>query len=172
MRRWIVLGCLLFASSSVAALPDGKPADVGMDARKLREIDAAVAEALAAGKTPGAVVVVVRSGKVVFRKSYGKRAIAPKEEAITVDTIFDLASLTKPIATATAIVQLARRGKLRLDDPLGKYLPAFASDERPITLAQLLLHTSGLPKVNPLTLILLQGAIQLPVILSGMLVAM
>ena len=142
MRRWIVLG-LLLTSSSFAALPGGKPADVGMDAEKLGEIDASVAEAMKEGKTPGAVVVVVCSGKVVFRKAYGKRSVAPKDEAMTVDTIFDLASLTKPIATATAVVQLARQGKLHLDDRVGKHLPAFAGEKGPITLAQLLLHTSG-----------------------------
>ena len=148
MRRWIVLGCLLFVSSAFAALPEGKPADVGMDAEKLAEIDTAVAEAIKGNKTPGAVVVVVRSGKVVFRKAYGKRSVAPKDEAMTVDTIFDLASLTKPIATATAIVQLTRQGKLRLDDPVSKHLPAFAGEKGSITLAQLLLHTSGLPAGN------------------------
>ncbi len=151
MRRRIVLGLLLFASSSFAALPGGKPADVGMDAEKLGEIDAAVAEAIKDGKTPGAVVVVVRSGKVVFRKAYGRRAVAPKDEAMTVDTIFDLASLTKPIATATAVIQLARKGKLHLDDPVSKHLPAFAGEKGSITLAQLLLHTSGLPAGNPVT---------------------
>ena len=148
MRRWIVMGCLLFVPAAFASLPESKPADVGMDAAKLGEIDSAVGEAIEGGKTPGAVVVVVRSGKVVFRKAYGKRAVAPKDEAMTLDTIFDLASLTKPIATATAIVQLARLGKLRLDDPVGKHLPAFAGDKEPITLAQLLLHTSGLPGGN------------------------
>ena len=149
MRRWIVSGCLLIASSTLAALPDGKSADVGMDAKKLGEIDDVVADAIARDKTPGAVVLIVRSGKVVFRKAYGKRAIAPKEEAMTADTIFDLASLTKPVATATSIVQLARQGKLRLDDPASKHLPAFARDKGSITLAQLLLHTSGLPAGNP-----------------------
>jgi serine-type D-Ala-D-Ala carboxypeptidase len=148
MRRWIVLGCLLFAVSAFAALPEAEPADVGMDAAKLGEIDKVVAEAIEGGKTPGAVVVVLRSGKVVFRKAYGKRSVAPKDEAMTPDTIFDLASLTKPIATATAIVQLSRQGKLRLDDPVSKHLPAFAGDKGSITLAQLLLHTSGLPSGN------------------------
>ena len=148
MRRWIVSGCLLFASSTLAALPDGKPADVGMDAKKLGEIDDVVADAIKEGKTPGAVVLIVRSGNVVFRKAYGKRAVAPKAEAMTADTIFDLASLTKPIATATSIVQLARQGKLRLDDPASKHLPAFAGDKGSMTLAQLLLHTSGLPAGN------------------------
>ena len=68
---------------------------------------------------------------------------------MTVDTVFDLASLTKPIATATSIIQLSRRGKLRFEDPVIKHPLAFAGDSEPIPLAQLLLHTSRLTASHP-----------------------
>ncbi len=134
-----------------ARLADTRPTDVGLDASRLASIDAVVAEAIKDGKTPGAVVLVVRQGKVAFRKAYGQRQVQPSPEAMTSDTVFDLASLTKPVATATAIHLLIERGKLSLDDRVVKHLPAFGTHgKEKITVEQLLLHTSGLPAGNPI----------------------
>jgi uncharacterized protein YbbC (DUF1343 family)/CubicO group peptidase (beta-lactamase class C family) len=120
-------------------------AEVGLAPDRLAAIDAAVAEAVDQGRCPGAVVLVVRHGQIAFRKAYGLRAKKPREEAMTVDTVFDLASLTKPIATATSVLHLVEKGKLRLDDPVAKHLSRFGKHgKEKITVEQVLLHTSGL----------------------------
>jgi uncharacterized protein YbbC (DUF1343 family) len=104
-----------------------------------------VAKAIADKRAPGAVVLVLHQNTVVFRKAYGDRQMQPTREPMTADTVFDLASLTKPIATATAIMLLIEEGKLRLGDRVAKHLPAFGKHGKEvITVEQLLLHTSGL----------------------------
>ncbi|MBX9582721.1 MAG: beta-lactamase family protein [Gemmataceae bacterium] len=114
-------------------------------------IDAAVEAALARGDCPGAVVVVVRRDEVVYRKALGHRAVTPETVPMTADTVFDLASLTKPVATGTAVMHLIERGKLKLDDPVAKHWPAFAANgKEAVTVGQLLLHTSGLTADNDL----------------------
>ncbi len=135
------------APSGLATVP---PAAVGLDAARLARIDDAVRQGIDRGRLPGAVVVVVRQGKIAFRKAYGLRAKEPAESAMTTDTVFDLASLTKPIVTATSIMILLEQGKLRLDDRVAQYLPEFGRNGKDrVTLEQLLLHTSGLIADNP-----------------------
>lgn len=112
-------------------------------------IDAAVNEAIAAAKTPGCVVVIGRHDDVLVRRAYGLRAIEPDRRPMTLDTVFDLASLTKPIATATSIMVLVDRGLVDLDAPASRYVPELARLP-PFTVRQLLLHTSGLPAATPL----------------------
>src|ERR1700691_6572032 len=87
-------------------------------------IDQIVNDAVADHRLPGAVVGVGHDGRVVFRRAYGMRSLEPTQERMTLDTIFDMASLTKPLMTATAIMQLYQHGKLAFDDPVAKYLPA------------------------------------------------
>jgi uncharacterized protein YbbC (DUF1343 family)/CubicO group peptidase (beta-lactamase class C family) len=126
------------------------PAAVGLDAAHLARIDAALQEGIDRGRLPGAVVAVVRQGKIAFRKAYGSRAKEPAESAMTTDTVFDLASLTKPVATATSVMILLEQGKLRLEDRVTQYLPEFGRNGKErVTLEQLLLHTSGLIADNP-----------------------
>ncbi len=116
-----------------------------IDQKRLARIDDAAKSAIEKGEVPGAVVVVVHDDKVVFPKAYGSRAKKPTEEAMTVDTIFDLASLTKPIATATAVLKLVEDGKLEVTDKVSKHWPEFgANGKADVTLEQCLLHTSGL----------------------------
>ena len=95
-------------------------------------------------EVPGAVVLVLRDGVPIHRQAYGLRAKVPDEEAMTIDTVFDLASLTKPVATATAVMILVEERKLSLSDPVAKHLPKMAA-WKGVTLEHLLLHTSGLP---------------------------
>src|SRR5205807_5639252 len=84
-------------------------------------------------------------GAVIYRKAYSNRALEPRHEAMTLDTVFDLASLTKVIATTTAVMQLVERGKVRMNDPVAKYLPEFAQNGKDdITVRQLMTHYSGL----------------------------
>src|SRR4051794_5726011 len=94
-------------------LPEAKPEAVGLDPARLARIDGAVADGIGRHQLPGAVVLVVRDGKIVFRKAYGARTLQPDQTPMTVDTVFDMASLTKPIATATSIMILLERGKIR-----------------------------------------------------------
>ena len=120
---------------------------IGTASPDFSPVDRVIEQALAAKKLPGAVLQVGHSGKVVYEKAFGNRAEDPRVEPMTVDTIFDMASLTKCLSTATAIMQLYEQGKLQFDDPIVKYLPAFVNsdDQRrsQITIRMLLTHTSG-----------------------------
>jgi uncharacterized protein YbbC (DUF1343 family)/CubicO group peptidase (beta-lactamase class C family) len=111
----------------------------------LPAVDAAIEQAIQEAQVPGAVLVVGHHGQVIYRKAYGSRALEPRREAMTLDTVFDLASLTKVIATTTSVMQLVEQGKVRLNDPVAKYLPEFAQNGKDdITVRQLLIHFSGL----------------------------
>jgi uncharacterized protein YbbC (DUF1343 family)/CubicO group peptidase (beta-lactamase class C family) len=140
----LLLAFLLVGQSLAAGLPSIEPARAGMSVERLAFIDAAVNEAVGRGATPGAVVLVARRGGVVWRKAYGSRALAPAREAMSVDTIFDAASLTKVVATATSAMILIERGKLRLGDPVSRHLPELKGEGRErITIEHLLTHRSG-----------------------------
>ena len=130
-------------------LPAAQPETLGVSPEILARIDDAVAQAIKKGELPGAVVVIVHKGKVIFRKAYGKRSVDP-EQAMTPEIVFDLASLTKPIATATSIMLLLEKGKLRLTDLVSDHVPGQPFHGAKITVEQLLLHTSGLIADNPL----------------------
>ena len=127
-----------------------------MDAKRptaalhLAAVDAVIEQAIHDGNIPGAVLIVGHNGQVIYRKAYGSRALEPRREAMTPDTIFDLASLTKVIVTTTAVMQLVEHGKVRLNDPVAKYLPEFKQNgKEDITVRQLLTHYSGLePDMN------------------------
>jgi CubicO group peptidase (beta-lactamase class C family) len=115
-----------------------------------REIDMAVTEAIGRGELPGAVVLVLHRDEVVFRRAYGHRSLKPTQSPMTPDVIFDLASLTKPLAAATSVMLLIEQGKLKLSDRVADHLPAFASNGKDaITVEQLLTHVSGLIADNP-----------------------
>ena len=108
-------------------------------------LDAVLEKAVGEGEIPGAVVVVGQGDAVVYRRAFGWQALEPEREPMTVDTVFDLASLTKPMVTATALMQLVEQGKVGLDDSLTKYLPACgANGKQAITLRSLATHFSGL----------------------------
>jgi SSS family transporter len=118
------------------------------------QVSTLINEAIAAKKLPGAVVLVGHDNKVVFEKAYGNRKITGElspdgstaAEPMTEDTIFDMASLTKCLATATAMMQLYEQGKYQFDDPVAKYLPEFAANgKEKVTIRELLTHYSGLP---------------------------
>ncbi len=108
---------------AVEDLRYGEPQQVSMDPSLGTKIDAVVDQALKENATSGAVVLVARRGVIVHEKAYGLRAIIPQREEMTTDTIFDLASLTKCVATASAVVKLMEMGKLRFGDAVKEYLP-------------------------------------------------
>ena len=107
-------------------------------------LDAVVEAAVRDGLIPGAVLVVGHEGKIVHRKAYGNRALVPQREAMTADTIFDIASLTKVVATTPALMKLFEQGKLRINDPVTAYLPDFQGGRSDITVRDLLTHFSGM----------------------------
>jgi uncharacterized protein YbbC (DUF1343 family)/CubicO group peptidase (beta-lactamase class C family) len=110
-------------------------------------IDEMMNAAVAHGDIPGAVVLIGHNGKVVYRKAFGMRSLEPGREVMTEDTIFDLASLTKCIATTSSVMRLLQEGKIRLNDPVAAYLPEFARNGKEnITIRELLTHFSGLPE--------------------------
>ena len=94
-----------------------------MDNWCLQQIDHVVADGLRAGQMPGCVVVVGRRGGIVFREAYGDRQVEPAREAMTLDTVFDVASLTKPVATATCVMMLVEAGKVGPGDRVSDHLP-------------------------------------------------
>lgn len=108
------------------------------------DIDAAIEEAIAADKIPGAVCLIGQPGKILHLKAYGQRALVPAREAMTTDTIFDAASLTKVVATTSAVMRLFEQGKVRLADKVTVYLPDFQNGKSDITVRQLLTHFSGM----------------------------
>jgi uncharacterized protein YbbC (DUF1343 family)/CubicO group peptidase (beta-lactamase class C family) len=111
----------------------------------LASVDAVITQAIHDGNIPGAVLLVGHNRQVIYRKAYGNRALEPRREPMTLETIFDLASLTKVVATTTAVMKLVEEGKIRLNDPVAKYLPEFGQNgKEDITVRQLLTHYSGL----------------------------
>ena len=104
-----------------------------------------VEAAIARHELPGAVVLIGRGDAVTYHRAFGQRAVAPSAEAMTEDTIFDLASLTKVVATTTSVMQLVEQGKIRLSDPVSQFIPEFGKfNKGAITIRHLLTHTSGL----------------------------
>ncbi|HMH43298.1 MAG TPA: serine hydrolase domain-containing protein, partial [Pyrinomonadaceae bacterium] len=107
-------------------------------------MDAVIQAAIAKKDLPGAVVLVGRHGKTVWRKAYGARAVEPQREAMTTDTIFDLASLTKVVATTTSVMILIEQGKIRLGDSVVQFIPEMKGEGRDaITIEHLLTHMTG-----------------------------
>jgi CubicO group peptidase (beta-lactamase class C family) len=128
MKR-LACAALLFLSSCVT-IATPRPA-----------VDAAIGDAIAAKRIPGGVLWIEHDGRV-YHRAYGNRALVPAVEAMTTDTIFDAASITKVVATAPSIAKLIERGKISLDTPIQTVLPEFADDA--VTVRHLLTHTSGI----------------------------
>jgi CubicO group peptidase (beta-lactamase class C family) len=123
-----------------------------LPAMDFSQADALIDAAVARGEIPGAVLLCASDNRVVHHKAYGHRAVRPEAEPMTTDTVFDLASLTKPIATATSVMILIERGKVGLRDSIAKYLPQFGQNGKDkITVEQLLLHRGGLIADNPMS---------------------
>jgi uncharacterized protein YbbC (DUF1343 family) len=140
--RRLAAVCSIILCVSLASALDAKRPPVAVH---LKWADAVIEQSIHDGNIPGAVLLVGHNGHVVYRKAYGHRALEPRREPMTLDTIFDLASLTKVVATTPAVMQLVEQGKVRLNDPVAKYLPEFAQNGKDdITIRQLLTHYSGL----------------------------
>jgi uncharacterized protein YbbC (DUF1343 family)/CubicO group peptidase (beta-lactamase class C family) len=153
MRRsacFLLLSTVIFVSSAIppsAAVGQrgtGSPRS-DFDRSRLTLVDEHIDEAIADGKLPGAVLLVGHGNRTVYQKAYGNRALVPSREAMTLDTIFDLASLTKVVATTTSVMMLVERGRVRLSDRVATFIPEFARHgKEDITVLHLLTHVSGL----------------------------
>src|SRR5947209_12080296 len=132
--RKLVLGVVMLACLHAQTAPSftGGPA-----------MDAVLTDAVRTGEIPGAVVVVGHNGSIVYEHAYGFRALVPAKETMTLDTIFDAASLTKVVATTSSVLKLLEEGKIRLNDPVTKYLPQFQGGKSDITNRHLMTHFSG-----------------------------
>ncbi len=136
-------------------LPTAYPEEVGMSSARLQNADRVIQEAIKEGQMPGAVLAVVRKGKLVYLKAFGNRQLVPSKEPMITHTVFDLASCTKPVATGMAVMMLVERGLIRTADPVSMYIPNFKSwrggeqDTVTIRINDLLTHTSGLPPYAP-----------------------
>jgi len=150
----ILVILVFFISLEVAAqsLPSAKADNVGMLSGHLDRLNDVIDEAIRKKEFPGAVVVIGRQGKIVFRKAFGQSQWMPESRKMEIDMIFDLASMTKPIATAASILILVEQGRLNLWDKVKEYLPGFVpykkeekSDSEDARIWHLVTHTSGLP---------------------------
>jgi uncharacterized protein YbbC (DUF1343 family) len=131
--------------TGAAAKPTARVAGKPATRIDLSGVDAIVAQSIEKDEIPGAVLVVGQRGRVIYRKAYGLRALVPAHEKMTEDTIFDMASLTKVMATAPSVMLLAEQGKVRLNDPVARYVPEFGTNgKEQVTVRQILTHTSGL----------------------------
>ena len=150
--RIVSCGCRsvgLFVSLVVALSQRAAAAPVGPP--QFNRADALIETAVERGQIPGAVLLVGHGDQVLYRKAFGSRSLQPQREPMTIDTVFDLASLSKPVGCATSIMLLAERGKIAVTDPVAKYLPEFAANgKQNITIEQLLLHRGGLIADNPI----------------------
>ncbi len=136
-------------------IPKVRPEQVGMDSRRLQQADRVINQTIADKDIPGAVLAVVRDGKMAYLKAYGNKELHPVPVAMNVNTVFDLASLTKPVATAISAMILVERGQLRLLDKVNFFIPDFkpwvdGEDKIDIRVIDLMTHTSGLPSYAPI----------------------
>jgi len=123
----------------------GPPTNAVHEKQQFTSLDHILQKAVEQREIPGAVLLVGRRGKTVYRRAFGSRSLEPVREPMTVDTVFDIASMTKCVATATAVMQLVEQGLVRLNDPIKNYLPEFAQNGKAdMTVRELLTHYSGL----------------------------
>jgi len=142
LASFAVAGAAQAAPAAATIAPQPPPRAETFDTRAL---DALFERAVRHGSIPGAVAIVGHKGHIVYRKAFGWRSLEPERERMTLDTIFDMASLTKCMVTATAIMQLLEEGQLRLNDPVSRYLPEFVRNgKEEITIRQLATHFGGL----------------------------
>ena len=156
-KSLLSLFALLLTSIVIAQpLPRTTPLQAGMDPKKLANADAIINNSIKAGEVPGAVLAVVRDGKMVYLKAYGNKSVLPEVKKMDVNTVFDMASVSKSIGTTLSFMQLIEQGKVRLTDNVANYIPGFkgyidpeTGKEIEIRVVDLLTHSSGLPPYAP-----------------------
>ena len=138
-------GVLVLCCAAGMPAQDSVDASGTQAARLAAVLDPVMERAVAAGNMPGGVLLVGHDGHVVYRKAFGMRSLEPTREAMTLNTIFDMASLTKCVATTMSMMKLIEDGNVRLNDPVSAFLPEFAQNgKQDITIRELMTHYSGL----------------------------
>jgi beta-N-acetylhexosaminidase len=146
-----VLSACAGSSEGHRSFRSGTPESVGFDSQKLTKIDSIITAAIKDSAFPGVQVCVVKDGLVAFNKSFGRLTYEPRAQVTSLQTMFDIASLTKLIATTTAVMKLYDDRKISLDDKVSKFIPQFAVGKKAeITIKHLLTHSSGLPPFRQL----------------------
>ena len=144
---FLILSPLFFASASTSTAKTKakqKPA-AAKETVNMPAVDALIQEQINSEAITGAVLAVGHDGHLVHQKAFGFRALSPRREPMTLDTVFDLASLTKVVATTPSVMRLVQYGQVRLDDPVARYIPEFAANGKDVVnVRQLLTHFSGL----------------------------
>lgn len=156
-KSLLSLFALLLTSIVIAQpLPRTTPLQAGMDPKKLANADAIINNSIKTGEVPGAVLAVVRDGKMVYLKAYGNKSVLPEVKKMDVNTVFDMASVSKSIGTTLSFMQLIEQEKVRLTDNVANYIPGFkgyidpeTGKEIEIRVVDLLTHSSGLPPYAP-----------------------
>ncbi|MDP3453768.1 MAG: serine hydrolase, partial [Bacteroidales bacterium] len=158
LKRVLVSLVAIFTCAVVLAQPLQRvvPEKAGMDPVRLSNVDKIIESSIEKGEIPGAVLAVVRDGKMVYLKSYGNKRVYPTVEKMDINTIFDLASVSKPVGCAISIMQLVEQGRMRLTDNVSMYIDGFKGYQDPetgrtidIRIVDLLTHSSGLPPYAP-----------------------
>ncbi len=154
----VLLAVAATAFAQPAPLPPGRagraappraavahPLKAGFDLDRIAAVDSLIEAAIRNKLLPGAVVLVGRGDTIVYQRAYGQRAVVPAPEPMTLDTIFDLASLTKVVATTTSVMQLVEQGRIRLNDKVATFIPGFGRyGKGEVTIRHLMTHYSGL----------------------------
>ena len=148
MKTSFLILSLFFLSFQALGQPLQRvaPEQTGMNSRQLTYADKAIETAINNKEIPGAVLAVVRHGKLAYLKAYGNKQLLPDTEQMDVNTVFDMASVSKAMSTAISAMILIERGQLRLTDRVSLYIPGFSED---IRITDLMTHTSGLPPYAP-----------------------
>ena len=176
MKNFYLVLSIFLVSVSVIAQPLKRvsPQESGMDPVRLSQVDRIIEESIKTGEIPGAVLAVVRDGKMAYLKAYGNKSVYPSQEKMTVNTVFDLASVSKPVGTAIAFMQLVEQGRVRLTDNVSMYIPGFKPWTDTVTgrkieirVVDLLTHTSGLPPYAPVATIVEQSGAPNPTALMS-----
>jgi CubicO group peptidase (beta-lactamase class C family)/lysophospholipase L1-like esterase len=161
MKKLLLLfGLLLSLQLMAQPLERTIPELVGMDSRRLHYADEVILQAIGNKEIPGAVLAVVHKNKLAYLKAYGNKEIYPKTVPMDVNTVFDMASVSKSMSTAISVMILIERGQLRLSDNVQRYIPDFqpwtdsiSGSKRNIQIVDLLTHTSGLPPYAPVAVL-------------------
>ena len=133
------------AAQSLTQKKDKQEAPKEIRSERLAVVDRVIQDAVRAGQIPGAVVLIGHRGDVVYRRAFGRKGFGANAPEMTLDTVFDMASLTKSLATAPSVMRMVEQGQIRLNDPLSRYIPECAANGKDdITIRQLLTHFSGL----------------------------
>lgn len=152
--HWLaMIGWLLAGQATTVAqsLPLTSPEELGFNASRLERVEQLALQGIQEGKMPGCVICFGRQGKIAYLRAFGNKQTQPEPIAMTVDTIFDMASITKPVATATSVMKLVEEGRLRLGSKVIDFFPEFGiNGKEVITVQDLLIHQSGLIPDNPL----------------------